>query len=92
LMAKEKELSIVLKLPEKTKVEIPKEVFKRMVELNPDREAAIKQCVAGVWADRWVHAITGITREEAERVPALKEVRERALKRLCTKLYEALGV
>lgn len=90
-MAEERKpkLYATLEFEEDVRIEIPKDLLKEMVEKNPGSEA-IEACMAGYWAERWATAVTGITREEAERVPALKEARERAKRRLCERLLKAI--
>ncbi|MFQ6077437.1 MAG: hypothetical protein ACE5Z5_15130, partial [Candidatus Bathyarchaeia archaeon] len=56
---------VSLELPEKVRIDIPKEVMKKMVEGNPDREEAIKKCMVGAWAERWATQVSGMTTEEA---------------------------
>jgi hypothetical protein len=92
-MAEEKKAKVYvsLELPERVRIDIPKEVMEAMVKGNPDREEAIKACMAGAWAERWAQQVTGLTAEEAER-RGVKEFYEGVKRRLCTRLYEALGV
>ena len=83
-------LYVSLEIPEtRVRIDIPKEVMKKMVEENPDREEAIKACAVGTWAERWSESITGLTREEAEK-RGVTEFRDAMKRRLCTRLYEAL--
>lgn len=79
-----------MELGEGVRIEIPRDVLKEMVESNPTPEAALESCMKGPWAESWSSGVTGITAEEAEKTPALKEIRERAKRLLCTKLLEAL--
>ncbi|MFQ6077034.1 MAG: hypothetical protein ACE5Z5_13050 [Candidatus Bathyarchaeia archaeon] len=85
-------LYVNLEIPEtRVRIDIPKEVMKQMVEGNPDREEAIKKCMVGAWAERWATQVSGMTREEAAAAD-VSEFREAMKRRLCTRLYEALGV
>jgi len=72
----------------KIKVEVDKETLKEILEKNPDKEA-VEACMAGVWADRWAEAVTGLTKEEAA-ARDLTEMRENVKRRLCTRLVRAL--
>lgn len=94
-MAEEEDKSslyVSLEIPEtRMRIDIPKEVMKKMVELNPDREEAVKACMVGAWAERWATQVSGLTAEEAK-AKGVEEFREQLKKRLCTRLYEALGV
>lgn len=79
-----------MELAEGVRIEIPRDVLKEMVEANPTPEVALESCMKGTWAEAWSSSVTGITAEEAEKTPVLKEVRERAKRLLCTSLLEAL--
>ena len=73
----------------KIKVEVDRDTLKEILKHNPATEA-VEACMRGVWAGRWASSVTGITKEEVERVPEMREVYERTKRRLCTKLVAAM--
>jgi len=89
---KKPKLMATLELGEGVRIEIPKDVLKKMVEENPNAEAAVEACMTGTWAKSWSEAVTGITPEEEAREPTLKTVKDRAKRLLCTRLVEAIKV